>query len=301
MKKYLLLVVLACLVFIPSLSYSQQVAVVVSKRLQLYMDALDGFREGSRQSVGVYILEGDSAADNSTVQRLNNSSPRVVGVIGSYAASLVRPYANRFPIIYCMILNPEGQGLAGSNITGVYLDIPVQGVFSEIRNISGTNSRVGILYNPNRYRGLAGQATREGDRLGLEVTLLPVASATEVSIALKNARGNINVIYLPLDETLMAKEIFDYISQFCIENKIMLTVTTEKFVKQGAALAVTADFKGVGRQAGEMANRILTGGSSSQPAPEYPRYVTLIINKKIMDLIGFNVPDNVMSNAVVIR
>ena len=299
-----LMILLLFLLFVPVLCYSQGVAVLVSSKSKIYMDALAGLKEASKRTPNVYFLVGNKEGNNTVVQSLISSSPKVVCVIGDDAASSVLPYRNSFPIIYCAVLNPLRLGLSGNNVTGVYIDVPIQGVLYMISNIAKPDSRVGILYNPRRNKGIVEQAKREGARLGLRVMSLPIRSSKEVVTVLKAAKGRIDILYDSLghpSELGDSFNVFPYLRQFCIENKIALVVPSENLVKTGAAVGVVADFKGIGRQAGEMVNQIMAGRTVKQLPPEYPGFVKLVVNKKIIDLIGFKMPGEIMRQAVVIK
>ena len=73
------------------------------------------------------------------------------------------------------------------------------------------------------------------------------------------------------------------------------------FVKAGALLALSVDYKDVGVQCGELAAQVLAG----QPPPSLPitvpRRVTLYLNLNVAKTISVKIPHRTMEGAVVLR
>ena len=66
------------------------------------------------------------------------------------------------------------------------------------------------------------------------------------------------------------------------------------FVKAGAILALSCDYSDIGKQAAEIAGRILNGENPGDIDVTVPRKFSLHINLRIANQIGMHIPDSVV-------
>ena len=77
---------------------------------------------------------------------------------------------------------------------------------------------------------------------------------------------------------------------------------SSSFVEAGALLALSCDYGDVGKQAAEVASRVLKGEQPACIPISVPRKVSLCINLRTASYIGLRVPDHVIKLAdTVIR
>ena len=77
---------------------------------------------------------------------------------------------------------------------------------------------------------------------------------------------------------------------------------SENYVKAGALLALVPDYYDNGKQAGEMAVKIIDGGIVPQDIKiRRPRKHTLIVNQRTSDLINLEIPAKVKSKAKMMK
>jgi putative ABC transport system substrate-binding protein len=72
-----------------------------------------------------------------------------------------------------------------------------------------------------------------------------------------------------------------------------------EFVKLGALLALSVDYKDIGLQCGEQAAQVLQGSAPASLPITVPRKVTLHINLNVARVIGLRVPASALEKAVV--
>ncbi len=68
-------------------------------------------------------------------------------------------------------------------------------------------------------------------------------------------------------------------------------------VKAGALVALTADYRDSGRQAGEITVKILNGKKPSNIAIATPRTVEMVLNLLVASRIGLKVPPSIIDDA----
>ncbi len=307
MKRTILLVILGViiLVFIANHlpSQSKNVFAIASRNAKFYIDPLEGFKRSCTHNIRGFILSTSERENASSIARVRDGNPDLVLLIGSFAASSFDFKSMNIPVVYCMILNPEGRGLTGPNITGVSLEVPVSTELSFLKTLAPNISRIGLLYNPQSMQKVADDLARETVSRNMELFTAPVNSSAEIANALKGFkdRDKIEALYLPMDSTLLEKRTFEYINLFSIQNRIALLTPTAKFVKMGGLMAADVDLQGIGRQAGAMSNRILAGTSPSSMPPESPQEVMLALNSRAASLIGLTIPPTLMNSAVIYK
>jgi putative ABC transport system substrate-binding protein len=305
MKRIILLLILGItiLVFLANHlpSQSKNVFAIASKNAQFYTDPLEGFKRSCTHNITGVILSENEQENMRNIANVKNGNPDLVFLIGSYAASSFDFKSTNVPVVYCMILDPEGHGLSGPNVTGVSLDVPVSAELSFLKTLVPNVRRIGLLYNPQSMQKVADDLARETTTRRMELFTAPVNSSAEIANALKGFKDKdkIEALYLPMDSTLLEKRTFEYINLFSIQNRIALLTPTAKFVKMGGLMAADVDLQGIGRQAGTIANRILAGTSPSSIPPENPHEVILALNSRAASLIGITIPPTLMNSAVI--
>jgi transcription initiation factor TFIID TATA-box-binding protein len=76
---------------------------------------------------------------------------------------------------------------------------------------------------------------------------------------------------------------------FAFRNRIPVIGISDKYVKSGVLLALSFDSEDIGRQAGELANRILSGEDVKKFSLIKPRMVKLSINLNTAEKIGIKI------------
>jgi putative ABC transport system substrate-binding protein len=98
--------------------------------------------------------------------------------------------------------------------------------------------------------------------------------------------GKIDALWLLPDSTVVTKKSFGFIKSTTIENRIPLLCTSDVFVKAGALAAVSSDHKDVGRQAAELARKILELPVPGSLGIVYPDHFKLTVNTDTVEKLG---------------
>lgn len=307
MKRITFVIVLAgiFLVLISNhlLSQARRVIAITSRNAQFYTDPLEGFRKSCTHNVRSFILTDDEYENRRMLSQARSMEADLILLIGSFAAIKFAPIPTDIPIVYCMILKPETFDLAGFNVTGVSLNIPHSIKLNYLKRLSPNIRRVGLLYNPNNISEIEDEMTKASADANLELFTAPVISSADISEALKAFKENdkIEALYIPPDNTLLEKSVFEYITLYSIQNRIALIAPTAKFVKMGGLMAADVNLQGIGRQVGIVANRIIAGEDPSSIPLEDPKEFILAINTRVASLIGLKIPSYLLDNAKIYK
>jgi putative ABC transport system substrate-binding protein len=265
-------------------------------------------QQGHRVPLKEYVLKEGPARER-ILAEIRERPPVLVLTMGSTATSLARAQVKDVPIVFCMVLNPLASGLvqsmqsSGNNLTGASLDIPAKLQFEALRSALPSAKRVGVLYNPKETEKVVAPAVRAAAALGIELVTLPVASAEEVQETVDALpRKKIDALWAVADSTVFSSSrSAEFLLRRTLDAKIPVMGLSPAFVKAGALLALSADYKDVGQQCGEQAAQVLAGQAPSSLPITVPRKVTLYVNVNVARSIGTTIPERVLDSAVLLK
>ncbi len=274
------------------------VLVVQSLAIKPYEKALQGLRSVAAGSLErIYCTKMDRGEVERYVRRRR---PDLIYAIGMDALNKLGA-VHDIPIVYLMVLNPLSADAAGENVTGVSLVIEPSRQLSLMRQVLPQLKRVGILYDPGKSAALVERARAAASRSGVELVARPVASPRDVIAAINGIAGKVNAFWLIPDTTVVSSVTLDLLLLASIEHKIPVFAFSEKYVERGALLSLEIDEFDLGRQAGEMGNRILAGARVRSVRREDARGGTITINQIVAHKMGIRIGEELLRRARVIR
>jgi len=114
-------------------------------------------------------------------------------------------------------------------------------------------------------------------------------------------KGKADALWLLPDTTVVNPATIDLLLLSTLENKIPVLTFSDKYVEKGALLSLEVDAEDAGRQAGEMANRILAGVAVQGIENEDARGGILTVNMIVAKKLGISINGNVIKHARTIR
>lgn len=281
----------------PVLCYSKDVTAIKSMDILPYKEAVKGFRDTVDAKVSEYVLSGDS--ENLAIVISKNQKADLVFTLGTDALRLVKEELRNVPVIYTFVLNADSViGAGRSNFTGIDMNIPPEEQFSSLLQVVPSVNRIGVVYDPARNQGTIHEAEAAAKKLGVSLISKKIKTGAEAINAVNQLEGKVDALWMLPDTTAITPETVEYMLLFSFKNRVPLIGISEKYVKSGALFALTFDSEDMGRQAGEMATRILMGEeASSIPIPK-PRKLRLSINLNTAEKLGLKIPEKVVGKAV---
>lgn len=279
---------------------AQKVTAVVSRNINLYLEALAGFKESFKGAVESYTFIGDPIKNRLSRGRILGSNCDLYFFVGSYAATQAKEVIGVKPVVYCLILKPEAFGLTGSKVAGISLEMPpLARMLSLIKEVAPQENKVGFLYASGAGSGpLVSKAEEEGRKLGITVITAGVRNETELPTVFRQLGNEVKYIILSLDQLLMNDASFSYIVKTSLEMKVAVLVSGEVYARRGAFCSVVPDIKDIGRLAGELANQITSSPRKNfQVVP--PRKYNIVINSRVARLLGIKIPSTLEGVKVI--
>ena len=297
---------LAAVACFPPLGEAANIVALKSADVDVYNDALDGFKSVARRAqVSEYDMEGDLQRGRRFLARLKSGpKPDLIFAIGIWALQVVLEEIRDIPVVFAMVLNPSAViGQESRNITGASMNVPIEQQIALLKKASPHVKRIGAVYDPSKTGFLVKQAERIARDQGVRLLAKAIASPKDSVGALDAMHGEIDALWILPDVTVLAPESVQYMLLFAFRSKIPLLGLSENQAKMGALLGLSfGSSVDIGSQAGEMANEILSGKSAGAIPFSTARKLKLTVNLKTANKLGLQIPKEILDRAdVVIR
>ncbi len=262
-------VTLLCLLLPVKQVCGQTIAVLMSDSLTSTMRTLHGAKKAltrKHQDAAFYsfLINYDSGGLSEIVDSVKKINPKLVLTIGSSATKLAQENFIRIPIVFAAVKYPVLSGFVtsttnpGQNITGASIDVPTRIQFTYFKKIVPDLKRVGVLYTDSTA-SLIPSAKAEAVKLGLTLVSIKVADTRALPKAIDSLAGVADGFWSLADPNLFDPQSTRYILLNALRKGIPFMGFSRNVVESGALFALDFDYKAVGRQAGEIANRIIDG------------------------------------------
>jgi len=248
-------------------------------------------------------LQGAKRLPFSVIDNIKAKSPALILALGSAATTAVQKEFPNMPIVFCMVLNPVASGFvksihsSGNNLCGASLDIPVEAQFRELLSVLPRVKRIGVIYNLEENREVVREASLIAKGMGLELVGAVVGSEKAVPDTLDDLIKKVDAIWSVSDNIVFTPQSIQYVLLTTLRNEMPFMGISPSYVKAGALMALSCDYKDVGRQAGDVANRVLSGEQPSNIPITAPRKVYLSLNSIAAEQIRIKIPSDVAARA----
>lgn len=226
------------------------------------------------------------------------AKPKLFIAIGQDALMAVKDLG--VPVIFAMVMNPQSIGLKGRPITGVEVFISVESQLDQLRAVLPKATRLGVVYSPKSSGHIVDLAKEAAQKRGLTVVSRAVRSVTEAIVAMDNMKG-VDVFWMFPDTTVFTQETVEHLVLLSLERKIPIYAFSQKYVKNGALFASVINPIRLGRQLGEMANRLLSGQSAASMPLEPIESGDIYINEAVAVYLKLPIPPAVLRRAYLYR
>jgi putative ABC transport system substrate-binding protein len=199
------------------------------------------------------------------------------------------------------VLNPRELKRDGGNITGVSMNLAPERQFSMLREVLPNVKKIAIFFDPDKIGFYVSRVQNAASLMGIELLTKKVHSSREAVAAVDALKGRVDALWLLPDTTVVNPSTIDLLLLSSIENKIPVLTFSEKYTEKGALLSLEVDAVESGKQAGEMAVKILGGANVNGVKDEDARDSILTVNLIVAKKLGIPISGNVIKHARVIR
>ena len=273
------------------------VIAIKSKAIRPYDEALDGFKEACTAELTAYTLKNGELSEQEVLRSVAKAKPHLIHAIGSPALRFAADNFEETPIVFSVVVDPITVVGERKRLGGSTLKVPPVAQFEALLEIAPQVKKIGVVYDPSKTAELVKEAVEDAASLGLELVSRRVGSSADVPGAWQEIQDDVDVIWMVPDTTAVTDQSFQYMLSISSNRNLPLLAISGKYVSKGALLALTADYRELGRQAGAIANRVLNGENLDAIRPAAVRSPKLTLNLGTARLIGLNIPKEVIDKA----
>ena len=273
-------------------------------------DALDAATQGFKDSLTQELGEGNVVFEEQNAQGDSNTCSTIINSFVSGNVDLILANAtpalqaaaagtNEIPILgtsvteYGVALDLDGfAGTVGGNISGTSDLAPLDRQADMLQELFPDVKKVGMLYCSAEANSKYQVVTVKGflEEKGYECKEYPFADSNDLSAVLTTAISEMEVIYVPTDNTVANNTEMVY--NICMPAKIPVIAGEEGICKGCAVATLSISYYDLGVATGKMAAKILKGESSISEMPiEYAQAFTKKYNPAICEELGITIPD----------
>lgn len=276
-----------------------QVGVLLGSDSAPYQEVVAGFQarlheDGVPVDLQVYRLADSSGPQ--AVAAMHRQGTDLVLAVGSQATMIAARGLSGVPVVSAMALRPQELD-SSEEITGVYLEFPLDVEFAWLKRLLPDQKRIGVVYQPAENQAVVDRAASAARALGLELCARRVQDPREIPAALQSLATEADVLWGLADRTVLTPETAESILLFCLRNKIPFVGLSSPWVKAGAIYALDRDYRDIGAQCGDLALSIFAGRSPAALPAVPPRKVLYSINQRTADHLHVRVAPDILKGA----
>jgi ABC-type uncharacterized transport system substrate-binding protein len=259
------------------------VLVVSESGVEAYAEALDGI--GSAFAApGLRVVDLQAATGARDLARaLESKETRAVIAVGSRALDDVRARHAAVPVVAAMVLHGAQAPKADGHVD---LDVPLAAQLGAMRALWPGSTRAGIIRNPALSRYSADALEARARKEGFLPVIVDCDKPANLLKALAALKGKVDFVICCPDPDLYNSVTIKPLVLASLESRLPLVGFSPAFVRAGAAAGIYPDYRDSGRQAAEMAERLLRGEDCGPDTG--PRRIQVAVNQRVARLLGID-------------
>jgi len=274
---------LLCLLTAASLQAAAQNGVLVAydSGVDAYTEVLAGIREHLPvAAAGIVDLHGPAGIAGLD-RAIAATNTRLVIAVGAQALAEVQSRRAGVPVLSVLVLHgPESGSPAGH----LDLDVSLAAQLSAMHSLLPRAARVGIVRNPARSRYTAEALESRARKEGFTAVLAECDRPGQLLKALASLKGKVDFVLCFPDPDLFNAATIKPLILLSLEERLPVVGYSPAFVRAGAAAGIYPDYRETGRQAADLALRMLRG--EERLPDENPSKVRVAVNERVARLLG---------------
>ena len=277
--------------------------------------AADGFKQalldsGLVEGETVTFIEQNGQNEQSNLESIAQSfiseGVDLICAVSTSTAQVMAAATDEIPIVGTAITNYEETRLVesneapGYNVTGTSDQNPIEKQGELLLDLVPDAKNVGIVYNASEVNSQLQVANMTAYMQSRNVTVVEstFADINHMQQATQALVGKVDAIYLPTDNAVASS--MAQVVTVAEDAKLPVICGAITQVEGGGIATYGIDYYKLGYQSGEMALKILNGEAEPAAMPiEFANEddLALVINKGEADLIGLDIPQELLEQA----
>ncbi len=273
-----------------------------------FTDALaeKGYKDGENIKIDFQNAQGEMTTAQTIAQGFAADNKDLVLGIATNSAQALYNATKEIPILITAVTDPVDAGIVkslespGTNVTGTTdaLDLDLQ--FKLLKDLIPGAKKVGVLYTTSEANSKVQvkEIEEKAPNFGLEVITAGVSTSNDVAQSLASIIDQVDVIYVPTDNIVVAAMPLIY--QKTLEKKIPIIGSERGQVENGALATEGIDYYKLGYETGLMAVEILEGKKPQDMPVRGANEFSPTINKDTVKALGIELPKELEERAEMI-
>lgn len=274
-------------------------------------NALKGFEdrlkeEGIEAEVEVENLQGDQALTTTAPKKFEGEDYKLVYAISTPAAQGAKTALPNKNIVYSAVTDPVEAGLIEApdkitNITGVNDAVSAKAQIESFLKIYPDIKTIGTIFSTNEANSnVQVEALKKAcDELGLKLETVGINNINDIGQALSTLTGKIDAYYALTDNTVASAG--PILAENLLKEKIPSLSAEEGQVSKGLLMSEGVDYYEHGRQAADLAIKILKGEDIKNIHAEDNKASKKKVNGKTAEALGLDLNNENLKDAEILK
>ncbi len=274
-------------------------------------NALKGFEdrlkeEGIVAEVEVENLQGDQALTTTGPKKFEGDDYKLVYAISTPAAQGAKTALPNKNIVYSAVTDPVEAGLIEgpdkiTNITGVNDAVSAKDQIESFLKIYPNVKTIGTIFSTNEANSKVQVEALEKscDELGLKLESVGINNINDIGQALSTLTGKIDAYYALTDNTVASAG--PIVAESLLKEKIPSLSAEEGQVSKGLLMSEGVDYYEHGRQAADLAIKILKGEDIKNLHAEDNKASKKKVNGKTAEALGLDLNNENLKDAEILK
>ncbi len=260
-----------------------------------YQAVVDAFMQRVAASPGpqikVRVISTAAGTDALTVKP-GTEPPALIVAIGSAAARLAQSEPHDQPVLDILIphLLYEQLTPAGATRSALYIDQPFERQLNLCRLIVPDLHHLAVLYGP-ASQGSNRDLHSAAQQLDISLKTQQVMAGTNPNAALDQVLDDSQLLLALPDPDVFTRYTVTGLLLTAYHHAVPVIGFSAAYVKAGALAAVYSTPEQIGRAAAEMTLSARTDTGWTLPAPRYPAYYSVAVNRQVGRSLNLTLPD----------
>ena len=236
--------------------HAGDVVALMSRDLKPFREAIEGFKSVVKQDVETIVYDNKRDPEgNDLYDELSDENIDFIFALGTKALNVSIKQFSHVPIIFCFVLTPEESvsqidSLENVSIRGVSMTIPPEEQIREIKKISPNIKRIGVIFDNSKSATLIARAKKATTMLDMTLVEKEITQKEQRVNAIYELKDKVDAILMIADTTFISKKSVKHLLLFSFKNNVPIIGLSNKYVKKGALMALSFDYKDIGLQSG---------------------------------------------------
>ena len=262
-----------------------------------------GYEDGKNIKIDQQNAKGEQVNAQTICKQFSDEKKDLIFAIATPAVQAAYNATKDIPIVFTAVTDPVKADVAkdwkssGTNVTGTSDKVPVDKQIELLKKIIPKAKTVGVIYNNVETNSIIQvyELKAAAQKQGLAVKEVSVTNVNEINKNLESALGEMDVLYIPTDNTVASG--YALVGKLCLEKNIPIIGAEEAVVNKGGLASIGIDYYELGKEAGHKAAEVLDGKKTSQIEITTLSEMSFAINTSVAEKLNIKIPSDIEANA----